>query len=66
MTPSTAVISVEPVPDNSPAPFSIKPLVGMVGADAAGTLVGLGQNLDTVPYGTVSINQPASVSVNDG
>ena len=28
------VISVEPVPDNSPAPFVLKPLVGPVPADA--------------------------------
>lgn len=31
----TAVISVEPDPDNSPAPFTLKPLVGMVGQDTA-------------------------------
>ncbi len=30
----TVVISVEPVPDNSPAPFTLKPLVGPVAADA--------------------------------
>ncbi len=30
----TVVISVEPVPDNSPAPFTLKPLVGPVPADA--------------------------------
>lgn len=29
-----AVISVEPYPDNSPEPFAIKPLVGMIPADA--------------------------------
>jgi len=29
---ATAVISVEPVPDNSPLPFSLKPLVGTVPA----------------------------------
>ncbi len=28
------VISVEPVPDNSPAPFTLKPLAAMVAADA--------------------------------
>ncbi|WP_303319049.1 anti-sigma factor [Flavivirga abyssicola] len=31
----TAVISVEPDPDNSPAPFTLKPLVGMIGQDTA-------------------------------
>ncbi len=30
----TIVISVEPVPDNSPAPFLLKPLVGQVPANA--------------------------------
>ncbi|MGI9601083.1 MAG: anti-sigma factor [Acidimicrobiales bacterium] len=30
----TAVISVEPVPDDSPAPFAIKPLVGAIPGDA--------------------------------
>ena len=54
LTPSTAVISVEPYPDNDPAPFSIKPLIGAVSADAAGTLVDLGQYLDTLPTGEVS------------
>jgi hypothetical protein len=29
-----AVISVEPYPDNSPEPFAIKPLAGMIPADA--------------------------------
>lgn len=32
---ATIVVSVEPVPDNSPAPFTLKPLVGMTSADAA-------------------------------
>lgn len=31
---ATAVISVEPSPDNSPNPFSLKPLVGAIPADA--------------------------------
>lgn len=31
----TIVISIEPVPDNSPAPFAFKPLVDMVPASAA-------------------------------
>ena len=31
---ATVVISVEPVPDNSAAPFTLKPLVGPVSADA--------------------------------
>ncbi|MFT4534034.1 MAG: hypothetical protein ACJA1A_000197 [Saprospiraceae bacterium] len=31
---ATIVVSVEPVPDNSPTPFLLKPLVGMTAADA--------------------------------
>ena len=31
----TAVISIEPSPDNSPAPFLLKPLVSPIGGDAA-------------------------------
>jgi len=41
----TAVISIEPVPDNSPAPFLLKPLVGGIPMDAA----------DHTPY-TISPN----------
>lgn len=49
-----AVISVEPVPDNSPAPFLLKPLVGMIPADAEDhTVYGMGQNL-AFPTGTAS------------
>lgn len=31
---ATIVVSVEPVPDNSPSPFALKPLVGMTPANA--------------------------------
>jgi hypothetical protein len=34
ITGGIAVISVEPYPDNGPEPFAIKPLVGMIPADA--------------------------------
>lgn len=52
LTGGTAVISVEPDPDNSPAPFAIKPLVGSIGSP--GGSQALMQNLGTVPSGTVS------------
>jgi len=54
LTGGAAVISVEPVPDNSPAPFVLKPLVGMIpaGADVHSVLT-MGQNL-TFPTGSVS------------
>ncbi len=41
-----AVISIEPVPDNSTAPFTLKPLVGDIPANAAvHTVLEMGQNL---------------------
>lgn len=43
----TAVISIEPVPDNSVAPFVLKPLVGMIPENAAvHTAYDIGQNLN--------------------
>lgn len=52
----TVVISVEPVPDNSPAPFLLKPLLANVAMDAATapTAHDFGQNLGTIPTGTVT------------
>ena len=50
------VISVEPVPDNSAAPFLLKPLVGMTPADAAThTALSMGNNATaTNPTGTAT------------
>lgn len=52
----TVVISVEPVPDNSPAPFLLKPLVANLAADAATapTSHTFSQNLGSIPTGTVT------------
>ncbi|MEX0275426.1 MAG: hypothetical protein AB3N16_13710, partial [Flavobacteriaceae bacterium] len=52
----TVVISVEPSPDNSAAPFLLKPLVGMVPAGAADhTPYDMGNNASaTNPSGTVT------------
>jgi len=50
----TIVISVEPVPDNSPTPFSMKPLVGVAGQDTAPATHNFGQNLGSLPTGQVS------------
>jgi hypothetical protein len=57
---SKVVVSVEPDIDGTDptggAPFSIKPLVGAVPADAADhTRYDLQQNLDTVPTGTATV-----------
>lgn len=50
----TVVISVEPVPDNSPAPFAMKPLVGTAGTATAPAVHDFGQNLGSLPSGSVS------------
>ena len=50
----TAVISVEPYPDNSPNPFTLKPLVHNIPASAVDhTVYDMGQNL-SFPTGTVT------------
>lgn len=50
----TAVISIEPSPDNSPNPFTLKPLVHGIPASATDHVVyDMGQNLN-FPTGTVS------------
>lgn len=50
----TAVISIEPVPDNSPAPFVLKPLLGGIPTDApVHSPLQIGQNLN-FPTGSVT------------
>ncbi len=50
------VISIEPVPDNSPAPFAFKPLIHMVESNAPEhTVIDMDiQVMTNFPYGTVS------------
>lgn len=50
----TAVISIEPSPDDSPAPFAIKPLLGSIGQETAPSTHNLMPNLSTLPTGMVS------------
>jgi hypothetical protein len=51
-----AVISVEPEPDDSPAPFVLKPLVDMDIKDVApGVLQMMENNAASAPTGTVTI-----------
>jgi len=52
---ATAVISVEPYPDNSPMPFALKPLVGAIPSNATDhvTYV-MDQNLGSLPAGNVT------------
>lgn len=52
----TMVISIEPVPDNSPAPFLLKPLVGMAPAMVTpGTVYPMSLNTPSFPAGTITI-----------
>ncbi|MEW7291296.1 anti-sigma factor [Aquimarina sp. 2304DJ70-9] len=48
------VISVEPDPDDSPAPFVLKPLVGTAGMDTAPTSYDFELKTDAFPAGSVS------------
>lgn len=50
----TVVISVEPVPDNSPAPFLLKPLLGTAGTDTAPVAYPFMYNAASFPTGTVT------------
>jgi len=50
----TIVISVEPVPDNSPKPFLLKPLKGTAGQNTAPTTYNLVFNKASFPTGSVS------------
>lgn len=50
----TAVISIEPYPDNSAAPFTLKPLVGTIGTDTAPTSQTMDNNITgSFPTGSV-------------
>lgn len=52
----TAVISIEPQPDDSPAPFTLKPLVGGIPADAADHVTyDVGNNASSFPTGSATI-----------
>ena len=50
----TVIISLEPVPDDSPAPFAIKPLVGVAGSTTAPSTHNFGPNVASLPSGSVS------------
>lgn len=50
----TVVISLEPVPDDSAAPFAIKPLVGVSGNELAPSVHDFNQNLGSLPSGTIT------------
>lgn len=52
---ATLVISVEPFPDNSPMPFTLKPLLHTVASPAVtGTTINMTRNLTGFPTGTVT------------
>lgn len=50
----TVVISVEPFPDDSPAPFALKPLVGTSGMETAPSTHDFGLNIGSLPTGTIT------------
>ena len=50
-----AVISVEPEPDDSPAPFAIKPLLGMIEDAGVGVLQDLDLNGEALPMGEATL-----------
>lgn len=50
----TVVISLEPADDNSPAPFSIKPLLSTIAQETAPAVHDFGANLGTFPSGTIT------------
>lgn len=51
----TAVISIEPFPDNSPNPFTLKPLIKMIPDDAADHVTyNMDKNLGSFPTGTAT------------
>jgi len=57
-----AVITIEPVPDNAPMPFQLKPLAGAIPTDALGMNNDLGnQAAATFPTGTALLMGPVSV-----
>jgi len=52
---TTTVISIEPYPDNSTAPFALKPLLAAIAESAAtATAYDFEQNLSSFPTGTIS------------
>ena len=52
----TAVISIEPDPDDSTAPFTLKPLVGAIAADAVDHVTySVGNNAAGFPTGSATI-----------
>ncbi len=55
---ATAVISVEPMPDDSPAPFTLKPLMGIIPADATDHVVYKLENGATaLPSGLATVGE---------
>lgn len=50
----TAVISIEPFPDNSPSPFTLKPLASMIADDASGVQEIANNVAGSFPVGSVT------------
>ena len=59
-----AVVSIEPEPDNSPAPFAYKPLIDPAIDDVgSGTLQPMEAHLETLATGAVALMTPLKVEV---
>ena len=59
-----AVISVEPEPDNSPAPFVLKPLMDpLIDALGEGVMQPMHRNTAPLPAGTAQLIEPQTVPV---
>ncbi|MFZ0389834.1 MAG: anti-sigma factor [Calditrichia bacterium] len=59
----TAVVSIEPEPDDDPAPFALKPLVGMIPSDAVDHVTyDMNNNISNFPGGTVSMTVMAPMA----
>ena len=58
----TAVLSIEPEPDNSPAPFAFKPLIHEIVAMEEGAVQMMDQNLDSLGSGEVTLTASKSVA----
>lgn len=54
---NTVVLSIEPVPDNDPAPFTLKPLAGMSpGSASSHVTYVMGNNAGSFPMGTATVS----------
>ena len=62
--PPPSILPIEPVPDNLPGPFQLKPLAGAISTDALGRNNDIGnQTTATFPTGTGLLMSALAVEV---